>query len=355
MKKSNKFAVFISVLSVVVIGGSLYYYNDALSKRKSQIEQEMATTTTTEITTTTEAKYNISEKNINITTEVKDNKFLVIELENISGRKLSDIVLEADFKQQKITEIFIDSMEKDSKKKIEVPLDNKVTSLSIKNNETITNEFRLTETKEFRVGEDLGNIYVTSIKSQTKEFYKEKISASALEPSLKEEIIKKIDSTNDVSEIEQLFKENKLFPELKLSDDHVSFKPGESELKVESNFSADSTTQSSTASNSDSVINNNNSGNNIANNGVQTKDTEAPYGYIPSSNSSQTNSRGISNVATPSVSGNISNITTPGNASPSPSANGSTPVVSETLVTPAPAAPGSGSGSAVPSLQPTGE
>lgn len=331
MKKSNKLSIFISTLSILVIGGSVYYYNDALSKKKTQIEQELLTTTTTASTTVTEAKLNMSEKNVKISTEVKEDKIVVINLENISGRSLTDIVLEADYKGTKLTEVFIANLEKGSKKKIEVPLEKQLLSNSIKNNETIINEYRLLETAEFKVGESVGNILVTSIKSQTKEFYKEKVLASTLEQSIKDELVKKIESLNDVFEIEKLLKENKIIPELRLSDDHLIFKDGESELKIESTTE---TTTTSNSSESTTVT--------VVGGVTSVQNTSTIYGVIPYNNTPSSNrNAGLSPNQGVNAAGqnNLANQQGAGNVVAPSGANNETPAEVPTPAAPTQPAP----------------
>lgn len=227
---SNKLGVAISALSVLVIGGSVYYYNDSIARKGEELQKNTVTTTTT---TAIEDKLKQSKENIKISTEIREDKIAIITLENISDRNLSDVVVEANFKNSKITEILIPNVEKGAKKKIEVPLENKINAASIKENEVLSSGFRMLEKYEFSVGDSKGEIVVSTLKSQNKEFYIEKVKTSNLEGNQKDELVEKIESAKSIEDIEKLLKENKIIDEIKLSDEHVTFKEGETELKIE--------------------------------------------------------------------------------------------------------------------------
>lgn len=230
MSKSNKLGIAISLLSVLVIGGSVYYYNDSISKSNEKISQTVVTTTTQ---TTTEKKLKLNKENIKITSEVKDGKTAIISLENIAERNLTEVVVETNYDGNKVAEILIPTFEKGTKKTIELSLDNKLDTASLKDNLELTSGFRMIERLEFANGNIKGEVLVSSLKSQEKSFYIEKIKESSLEQSKKDELIKRIEEAKDIVEIESLLKEHKIISELTLSKDHVIFKDGETDLKVE--------------------------------------------------------------------------------------------------------------------------
>lgn len=251
MGKSTKLGIAVSLLSVLVIGGSVYYYNDSLSKSNEKIQQ---TTVTTTVTTTTETKLKQNKENVKITTEIKDEKFVIVTIENIANRHLTDVVVESTYKGLKNAEILITNFDKGAKKKIEIPLENKLNTASIKENEELSKGFRMLERAEFSVGENKGEVIVSTLKSQTKEFYIEKVKISTLEQTQKDELIKKIETAKTIEEIEKLLKDNKVINEVKLSTEHVTFKEGESELKIETISISETTTSTSQTEQESTII-----------------------------------------------------------------------------------------------------
>lgn len=236
MSKSNKLGITISVMSVLVIGGAIYYYNANTSKSNEKISQTQSTVIeTTTAVTTTKNELKLNEKNVKISTEIKDENTAIVSLENLAERNLTELIVEVSYKENKIAEVLIPILEKGAIKKMEVPLGNKLESLTIKNVPELTSNFRMIESVEFLVGDNKGEVLVSSLKAQEKEFYIEKVEMSSLEQSLKDELIKKIESAKTIEEIEKLLKENKIIEEINLSSDHIVFKDGEEELKVESN------------------------------------------------------------------------------------------------------------------------
>lgn len=223
MSLLKKVAIASSVLSVVVIAGSLYYYDVTYSKKDNvKIEKKVIKKEEVEV---------INTNNISIVNEIKDGK-LVITLENISKRDLTDVVVEAEYTNKKMAEIFIDKLAKDAKKTIEIPLEKVSESASIKNNKTINNELRLLEEKEFKNGEVVGKVYVSSIKLQSKDGYKQIVSNSTLQENEKNELLNKINE-NNVSDIEKIFEEKGILPKLELSEDVVLFNSSEDRLVIE--------------------------------------------------------------------------------------------------------------------------
>lgn len=247
MKNSNVIGIAVSALSIFIIGGSIYYYNDSVSKSNEKLQQ---TTVTTTLTTTTEKKLVLNKENVKISNEVKDEKTVVITIENIADRTLTDVVVEVNYKDGKIAEVLIPTLNKGDKKKLELPLDNKLNSASIKDNPALTGDFRMMEKAEFSVMDSKVEVIVSTLKAQEKSFYIDKIKSSSLEQSIKDELIKKVEASNDIYEIEKLLKENKIIEEITLSNEHVVFKDGESTYKVESinNTATTITTTTSTTS-----------------------------------------------------------------------------------------------------------
>lgn len=223
MSLLKKVAIASSVLSVVVIAGSLYYYDVTYSKKDNvKIEKKVIKKEEVEV---------INTNNISIVNEIKDGK-LVITLENISKRDLTDVVVEAEYTNKKMAEIFIDKISKDGKKIIEIPLEKTTESASIKNNKTINNDLRLIEEKEFKNGESSGKVYVSSIKLQSKDGYKKIVSNSTLQENEKNELLNKINE-NNVSDIEKIFEEKGILSKLELSEDVVLFNSSEDRLVIE--------------------------------------------------------------------------------------------------------------------------
>ncbi|MDO4814529.1 MAG: hypothetical protein Q3988_05470 [Gemella sp.] len=278
MGKGNILGIAVSALSVLVIGGSVYYYNANVSKSSEKIQQTTVTTTTV----TTEKKLVLNKENVKISTEVKDEKTAVVTIENIADRNLVDVVVEGTFKEGKIAEVLIPTLNKGDKKKIELPLDNKLNAVSIKENPELTGNFRMVERAEFTVAENKGEILVSTLKAQEKSFYIEKIKSSTLEQSTKDDLIKKVEKSNDIFEIEKLLKENKIIEELALSSEHVVFKDGESEMKLESNsVNEETTTSTTTQSTSSSTSSVSAMTTGVIRQPVVQSTTSQVYGYIP--------------------------------------------------------------------------
>lgn len=213
MEFGNKLAVFVSALSIVTIVGSFYYYNEIHSKP-----------VTTQVSVKKEKKEEkLSEKNVKLTTSIKDNKYLVVVLENISKKDLYDVVVEINFKGTKLGEIYIDNFVKDGKKEIEIDFTKKSNTTSIKDNDTLKVFYRLLEKFDFSIGEDKGEVLVSSLKDIKKEDYEKLVNESNLEQNKKEDILAKLKSLTDRNAIEKLLEENKVFIEIKLSEDTVKF------------------------------------------------------------------------------------------------------------------------------------
>lgn len=274
MGKSNRLGIAISAVSILIIGGSVYY-NSNISKSTGKPQQTTVTTTTI---ATTEQKIVLNKENVKISTEISDEQILFITLENVSDRGLTDIVVEASYREGKIAEILIPTLNKGDKKKIEVSLDNKLDSQSIKEIPEMTAGFRLIESVEFTSANGKGEVLVSSIRAQEKSYYIEKIKSSTLEQTLKDKLIKEIEAATNLEEIEKLLKENNIIDEVKLSSEHVAFKDGQSELKVEDAEVNENTTSVVVSTNSVTTVNSQ----------PTAQTTTSPiYGYIPAPSASR--------------------------------------------------------------------
>lgn len=222
MNLLNKVGISVSVLSLLVIGGSLYYYNETLSENSQAV-----------VETQKEKKieYKVDTNNIKVDTTVEEN-ILVITLENVANRELNDVVLEVVFKGVKITDIYLEKFAV-GKKTIKVPLSNISNVPLIKDNDTIVNDFRLSEEYKFKVGEDEGYILVTSFKKESKDFYKEKIKNSDISDENKNKVIKALDSDIEYEKLESYLKKSGIIKPLSLSEEIVKFNSDEDNFVIE--------------------------------------------------------------------------------------------------------------------------
>lgn len=220
----NKICIFISTLSLIVIGGSMYYYNETYSKQPVIIEKK-------EI----KKEEIVQLKNIEVTTEIKDNNLLLIKLKNISNKDLYDVVIESRFKNYKQAEIYIENFENNSEKTIELDISKQSLSNSIKENKTIVNENRILERFTYSVLGEEGEILVTSLKDRKIDEYNEIVSNSNLSADLKDKLTKEIKSNISKNDIEKLFIENNLFDIILLSEDFIKF-GNDKKLEIKNNI-----------------------------------------------------------------------------------------------------------------------
>ncbi|MBF0713878.1 hypothetical protein HZY83_04180 [Gemella sp. GH3] len=245
MNNINKIGIGVSLLSLTIIAGSLYYHNDKLSKASDNIVKNNYSTKEVVVE---------NKKNIEISTEVNNNT-LILKLKNISSRELADVVLEVGVKDSKVSEVYIEKFAANTEKTIEISLNKKTTSQSIRNNDTIVNDYRLMEEKEFTYNNEKGYVLVTSIKEQKVDYYKDKINSSSLSQEEKDQLLSSIDKENNIYNIEKLI-EGKLIPLLRLSLDAITFPANEEKLVI-SDKVADNLQNSQDSSNNVQEIPNN--------------------------------------------------------------------------------------------------
>lgn len=221
MNTVNKIGIGVSVLSLAVIAGSLYYNNEQLLKASNNIVVRNNTAKETDVE---------SKKNIDIKTEIINNK-LVVTIKNVSNRELIDVVLESGVKDSKLAEVYLEKFASNAEKIIEIPLDRNLSSQSIRNNNTVVNEYRLVEEAEFTYNSNKGYVLVTSLKEQKIDYYRDKINSSNLTQSEKDQLLTSIAKNNNINNVEKLL-EGKVIPLLNLSPDVTVFSSDEDRLVI---------------------------------------------------------------------------------------------------------------------------
>lgn len=244
MKLVNKIALSISSISILMTGFSLYYHNKELSNKK-----EIISKTSENIKSEFNVeKIKLSNKNFNILTAVENN-ILKLELTNVSGVKLQEVILEVLVQDKKISEVYIEKMENNDIKTIYVPLSNQVSLALFENNSEINNEYRLLETQNFNYLSLNGLVNISSLQIKNTSFYVDKVKKLTIPETEKSSLIKLIENTDDFLVIEQLLYDNKMISKLSLSNLTDKFNIEMKEYSVKENNIYSQVAQSSNSIN----------------------------------------------------------------------------------------------------------
>lgn len=244
MKLVNKIALSISSISILMTGFSLYYHNKELSNKK-----EIISKTSENIKSEFNVeKIKLSNKNFNILIAVENN-ILKLELTNVSGVKLQEVILEVLVQDKKISEVYIEKMENNDIKTIYVPLSNQVSLALFENNSEINNEYRLLETQNFNYLSLNGLVNISSLQIKNTSFYVDKVKKLTISETEKSSLIKLIENTDDFLVIEQLLYDNKMISKLSLSNLTDKFNIEMKEYSVKENNIYSQVAQSSNAIN----------------------------------------------------------------------------------------------------------
>lgn len=244
MKLVNKIALSISSISILMTGFSLYYHNKELSNKK-----EIISKTSENIKSEFNVeKIKLSNKNFNILTAVENN-ILKLELTNVSGVKLQEVILEVLVQDKKISEVYIEKMENNDIKTIYVPLSNQVSLALFENNSEINNEYRLLETQNFNYLSLNGLVNISSLQIKNTSFYVDKVKTLTISETEKSSLIKLIENTDDFLIIEKLLYDNKMISKLSLSNLTDKFNIEMKEYSVKENNIYSQVAQSSNSIN----------------------------------------------------------------------------------------------------------
>ncbi|MBF0715458.1 hypothetical protein [Gemelliphila palaticanis] len=220
MKLYNKISIIVLLVSAATIAFSLYYYNEKYyvnAKNTATIKKEKKENIKDEI------KEEISEKNIEIKTELKDSKYLVINIKNISSKDLIDVLLEANYNNIKLSDFYIESIKKDEEKIIELDINKKSITGSIIDLYSLNKPYILIENFDFTLNNIQTKIIVSSFKDQKIEDYKKLIDESDTSAEIKTSIINDISNIKDKAKLDNLLVENNIYSRIFLNPETIVF------------------------------------------------------------------------------------------------------------------------------------
>lgn len=202
MKIGNKLSIFILVLSLISIIGSIYYYNETYSNNKTYVVKKDKKK---------EVKEEFSKKNIEFNTELKEDKYLVIDIKNISGKELIDVLFEVEYNGVKLSDFYIQNLKKDGSKTVEMDINKKSIQESILKVYDLKKDYISIDEFEFEHNGLKGKVFATSFKNMEFDEYKKLVNDSSIESSLKENIIKQISEFKDRAKIDELLLEKNIY------------------------------------------------------------------------------------------------------------------------------------------------
>lgn len=202
MKIGNKLSIFILVLSLVSIIGSIYYYNETYSNNNTHVVKKDKKK---------EVKEEFSKQNIEFNTELKEDKYLIVSIKNISGKELIDVLFEIEYNGVKLSDFYIQNLKKDGSKTIEIDINKKSIQESILKVYDLKKDYISIDEFEFEHNGLKGKVFATSFKNMEFDEYKKLVNDSSIESGLKENIIKQISKFKDRAKIDELLLEKNIY------------------------------------------------------------------------------------------------------------------------------------------------
>lgn len=214
MKIGNKLSIFILVLSLVFIIGSIYYYNETYSNNNTHVVKKDKKK---------EVKEEFSKQNIEFNTELKEDKYLIVSIKNISGKELIDVLFEIEYNGVKLSDLYIQNFKKDGSKTVEIDINKKSIQESILKIYDLKKDYISIDEFEFQHNGLKGKVLAASFKNMEFDEYKKIINDSSIEFTLKENVIKQISEFKDRGKIDEILLEKNIYSKVSINENTIKF------------------------------------------------------------------------------------------------------------------------------------
>lgn len=214
MKIGNKLSIVILVLSLVSIIGSIYYYNETYSNNNTHVVKKDKKK---------EVKEEFSKQNIEFNTELKEDKYLIVSIKNISGKELIDVLFEIEYNGVKLSDFYIQNFKKDGSKTVEIDINKKSIQESILKIYDLKKDYIYIDEFEFQYNGVKGKVLATSFKNMEFDEYKKIVNDSSIDSTLKENIIKQISEFKDRGKIDEILLEKNIYSKVSINENTIKF------------------------------------------------------------------------------------------------------------------------------------